>query len=78
MLRHTRLTELAEDTNIGDFQRRTHRELSRYVVKNPEQAERDSERRDQNAFRCYVNPDDPEESVLYRTLRWPMQAWTSV
>ena len=29
-------------------------------------------------FRCYVNPEKPSESVLYRTLRWEMQAFMAI
>jgi len=57
--------------NIGDFQRQAHRELSRYAKGKPS----DSGRR---PFRCYVNPENPAESVIYRTLRWQMQAFIAV
>ena len=42
--------------NIGNFYERVHQELEQY------------EGTDQ-PFRCYVNPKNPEESVLYRNLR---------
>ena len=29
-------------------------------------------------FRCYVNPANPSESVLYRDLRWEMQAFSAI
>lgn len=50
--------------NVGDFQQRAYRELSHH--------------RGGPMFRCYVNPRDPSESVLYRTIRWPMQAFLAV
>jgi hypothetical protein len=57
--------------NVGDFQQRAHRELSGYL------ADADA---DENArmFRCFVNPKDATESVLYRTLRWEMQAFLAI
>ncbi len=42
--------------NIGDFQKRTYRELDRALKR-------------QQPFHCYVDPDVPSESVLYRELR---------
>lgn len=56
--------------NIGRFQQEVHRELSRHVVDGP--------RDHSKTFRCYVNPANPAESVLYRTLRWQMQAFMSL
>ena len=64
--------------NIGDFQQDAHRELSRYAASAVKGAEHDPAAEGREAFRCYVNPDDPEESVLYRTLRWPMQAFFAI
>lgn len=43
--------------NLGSFQKNTYAELSRY---------KDSG----EPFRCYVNPDNPSESILFRTPRW--------
>ncbi len=51
--------------NVGDFQSRTHRELS-------------SHRESGQAFRCFVDPDEPENAVLYRGLRWEMQAFMAI
>lgn len=43
--------------NIGDFQMHAHAELRAYAgTRRP--------------FRCYVNPQQPEQAVLYRDLRW--------
>ncbi|MEO5716268.1 MAG: DUF3592 domain-containing protein [Luteolibacter sp.] len=53
--------------NIGSFQHDAHRELS-------SRAKGEKER----TFVCYVNPSNPGESVLYRTLRWQMQAFVAV
>ena len=30
------------------------------------------------AFHCYVNPDNPSEAVLYRSLRWEMQSFLAL
>ena len=45
--------------NIGDFQRRVYSELNGYknVI---------------SGFNAWVDPDKPENSVLYRDLRWPL------
>jgi len=43
--------------NIGSFQQDTYQQLAEY--------ERSGE-----PFRCYVNPSDPSEAVLFRDLRW--------
>ena len=42
--------------NIGSFNKRIHKEMEGYRTRN-------------EAFRCYVNPKDPTQSVLYRNLR---------
>lgn len=51
--------------NIGGFQRNAHRELSAY-------------REGGRLFRCHVNPAAPSEAVLYRGLRWEMQALMAI
>ena len=45
--------------NIGTFHQRVHAELSRH-------------QKSGEPFRCYVDPDNPDEAVLYRDLRWEM------
>ena len=50
--------------NVGNFQRTAYRELSRHQGGGP--------------FRCYVDPENPENSVLYRGLRWEMQAFRAI
>ncbi len=45
--------------NVGSFHQDKHAELRTYV---------DSGR----SFRCFVNPSDPTQSVLYREMRWGM------
>lgn len=45
--------------NIGDFQCRVHRELQEHQTAG-------------RPFRCFVNPSDPNASVLYREFRWEM------
>ena len=64
--------------NIGDFQQEAHRELARYAGKQPGGAELDPQQDTRQPFRCYVNPANPAESVLYRTLRWPLQAFMAI
>ncbi len=49
--------------NVGSFQHDAFRELSAHRSK------------DHREFRCFVNPAQPEKSVLYRTLRWQMQVF---
>ncbi|MCF6263259.1 MAG: DUF3592 domain-containing protein [Xanthomonadales bacterium] len=48
--------------NIGSFHEDAYRELNRY-------------RNQQNAFTAWVNPDNPTEAVLYKTVRWPLVAF---
>ncbi|MES2476752.1 MAG: DUF3592 domain-containing protein [Verrucomicrobiota bacterium] len=50
--------------NVGDFQHTAHRELSHY--------------QDGRRFRCFVDPNHPENAVLYRGLRWEMQAFMAI
>ena len=64
--------------NIGSFHQDAHRELSRYVGKKGNRAEADPQADGREPFRCYVNPANPEEAVLYRMFRWPMQAFMAV
>jgi hypothetical protein len=51
--------------NIGSFQRNAHRQLSEY-------------QKSGKPFRCYVNPAQPDEAVLYRDLRWEMAAFQMI
>ncbi len=53
--------------NVGNFQANAGRELSAHA-----KGEND------RTFRCYVNPAAPSESVIYRTLRWQMQAFMAI
>lgn len=64
--------------NVGDFQQKAHRELSLYAGGKPSGAERDPQRDTKKPFRCYVNPVNPSEAVIYRTLRWQVQAFYAV
>jgi len=48
--------------NIGSFQQDAHDELSKH-------------RQEQRPFRCFVNPEDPAQSVLYRELRFGLLAF---
>ena len=60
--------------NIGGFQHEAYREISRHA---PGKSAKDDSN-SQRPFRCYVNPANPDEAVLYRTLRWEMQAFMAV
>lgn len=64
--------------NIGNFQEEAYREISRYRMKQPAEAEQNANFKSQEPFRCYVNPDNPSEAVLYRTLRWQLQAFFAI
>jgi len=52
-----RVTLMGGSDNIGSFQQRAHAELSRYQQSG-------------KPFRCFVNPANPEQSILYRDPRW--------
>jgi hypothetical protein len=64
--------------NIGSFQSKAHREISRHAPGKSAKAERESGTNGRKPFRCYVNPAKPDEAVLYRTLRWEMQAFMAI
>lgn len=64
--------------NIGDFQQDAYREISRHAPKKSTTAEREPGTNGQKPFRCYMNPAKPQEAVLYRTLRWEMQAFMAI
>ena len=64
--------------NIGSFHQDAHRELKSYVLKKSKRAERDRANDGGKPFRCYVNPAKPDQAVLYRILRWPMQAFMAI
>lgn len=51
--------------NIGDFQQRTHAQIRAFAGK-------------EQPFRCYVNPAQPEQAVLFRDLRWGLLLLMSV
>lgn len=51
--------------NIGSFQRDAYQELKRHLAQ-------------KKPFRCFVNPEQPSEAVLYRRLRWEMTAFFTV
>lgn len=51
--------------NIGSFHQDKYAELRRY-------------REAGRPFRCFVNPEDPSEALLYRELRWGMLAFEVV
>ncbi len=65
--RSERVSLYGGSDNIGDFQWKAHQELSAHA-----------EGKNDRMFRCYVNPADPAQAVIYRTLRWPMQAFLAV
>ncbi|MCX6873827.1 MAG: DUF3592 domain-containing protein [Verrucomicrobia bacterium] len=64
--------------NIGSFQQRAHRELMQYIAPKQTGAEQEPSRSGTQPFRCYVNPSQPAEAVLYRDLRWEMQAFMAI
>lgn len=64
--------------NIGNFQKDSFSEISRYRAKKPATAEADGDHGEQKPFRCYVNPHKPSEAVLYRSLRWEVQAFLAI
>jgi hypothetical protein len=51
--------------NIGSFHQEKHAELRTYAESG-------------DLFRCFVNPEDPSETLLYRELRWGMLAFEAV
>ena len=53
------LTDSAD--NVGSFHQDVYRELAQY-------------QESEQTFRCFVNPNEPSESVLYRNLRWGLFA----
>ncbi|MCF7733341.1 MAG: DUF3592 domain-containing protein, partial [Akkermansiaceae bacterium] len=64
--------------NIGGFHQRAYRELSSYLAPRSGTVEVESSGPAVRSFRCYVNPDQPEDAVLYRELRWEMQAFMAI
>ena len=57
--RGSRVSPHALSDNLGDYQQHIYRELRSYQTANQQ-------------FRCYANPNRPDESILYRDLRWEM------
>ncbi len=55
----TRVAISSSADNIGTYQHDIHNELQRH-------------QESEEPFRCYINPDDPADSVLYRDIRWFM------
>ncbi|NHZ73762.1 MAG: DUF3592 domain-containing protein, partial [Nitrospirae bacterium] len=51
--------------NVGSFHQDRHAELSRYQGSG-------------ESFRCFVDPDDPTEAILYREMRWGLFALMGV
>ena len=51
--------------NVGEFQERVAFELTDHHKKG-------------KPFRCFVNPGDPSQAILYRELRWQMLSFMSV
>ncbi|MBL8819024.1 MAG: DUF3592 domain-containing protein [Planctomyces sp.] len=61
----TRVSFSKGSDNIGSFHQDIHAELSKHM-------------NERTAFRCYVNPDAPSESILYRTIRVSMLIFYSI
>jgi hypothetical protein len=51
--------------NIGSYQQEVHRQLSQYQTSG-------------RPFRCYVNPQQPADAILFRDLRWEMVAFQAL
>lgn len=51
--------------NVGDFQQRVYDELKPF-------------QQNGTPFRCFVNPSDPSQAVLYREMRWGLAALVSL
>lgn len=51
--------------NIGDFQQRVHAQIRTHEGQ-------------EKPFRCFVNPADPEQAVLFRDLRWGLMLLMSI
>lgn len=64
--------------NVGDFHQRAYRDLAPYARPRPAANEVESAGPPLRPFRCYVNPASPAEAVLYRELRWEMQAFMAI
>lgn len=65
--------------NVGDFQQDAYRELAQYAESLPDERKNlRANPRKVNPFRCYVNPREPGQAVIYRILRWPLQAFLSI
>jgi hypothetical protein len=64
--------------NIGNFQTRTYHELQHYAGNAGSKTRAPSGLKDKKAFRCFVNPTNPEDAVLYRALRSEMQAFLAL
>lgn len=61
----TRVSPHSGSDNIGSFHQRVFREL-------------DEHRRSDKAFRCYVDPEHPDNAILYRRPRWEMMLFYTV
>lgn len=64
--------------NIGSFQKNAYRELKQHVGTKPKGPENDPANTGAKPFRCYVNPSNPSEAVLYRNLRWEMLSFMAI
>jgi Protein of unknown function (DUF3592) len=63
--------------NIGSFQQEAHRELKRHLAGEPKPEEIEAANQGP-VFRCFIDPENPSEAVLYRTLRWELQAFKAI
>lgn len=62
---HGGLVSIFGGDNIGPFQQDVHRRLSEH-------------QKSGRPFRCFVNPANPVEAVLYRDLRWEMIGFKAI
>ena len=63
--------------NIGSFQRDKFRELSSFARKVEKNGKVTKRRKRAKPYRCFVNPEEPSEAILDRSLRWPILAFYS-
>jgi Protein of unknown function (DUF3592) len=65
--------------NVGDFQQDAYFELAQYAESLPrERNDRNLNPDQRKPFRCFVNPSNPQQAVIYRVFRWQLQSLMSI
>ena len=64
--------------NIDTFHQDIYQELVEYAELLPDERPNSNPNRNVPPFRCYVNPSKPDQAVIYRVLRWELQAFTAI